>query len=1196
MAGKGGYGLYAKTQDISLDYISATDFIKASNYYVSKSERVYLNMSFKDEDGVFYDEKSFEGSELSVLAGKTLRPADALKVDWNLEMGDIAITPEKLFKSFSGNYAFKNSVVSFTLNDGFKLVTTYYNDGEKYEILQTDGVYSFSMLANNVTVTVKVEKLLTHSDITVAEIPDQTYTGNAITPNITVKDGETELVENSDYELSYSDNKDVGSATVTITGRGDYYGTRTVSFTIAPKSIASEEIAVAKIEDQSWTGNAIIPDITVKNGEAELVKDQDYTVEYSDNENAGIATVTIAGMGGYSDSKTVTFKIIKSLNSDGFTIEKIDDQLWTGEEIKPSVTMKDGSVTLQAETDFIVIYSNNIGLGLAEARIEGRGCYSGDTTLTFNIVKSIVSEGITVSEIADQKWTGEEIKPEFTIMDGETELVKDQDYTVEYSDNENAGIATVTITGKGIYFSSKTVTFKIIKSLEHESITVAKIEPQVYTGIAITPEFGIMDGEKALVKDQDYTLLYSNNVNVGTAKVTITGKGNYSDTKEVEFKIAKSIGNIYVSEISGQKWTGEEIKPEVSVMDKDDWIELEKGKDYELSYSDNKDVGMGKVIITGINGYVGSKTVFFRIYDPDYVVEYIDEEGNTQNALGCFDIVAADPGSTAGVPLTKEDGCYVVKGEVSYKDNFDLGYGYRSVMLILTDGAKLTVENNTRTRFITFNKLSIYAQSNGKNMGQFEVSSNGTIGLYVQKMTVNGGSVSVSGDIGLEISSYGSLTINGGVVNATSNGGGHAICVDDDASIKVKDGSLTAKSSWGRDIYTYGSLFLEGGSVVADENGIEASIPSTSSSMAYGVELAGATVNVASYNISSEKDDYGRTAQVSIANGIFYTDGEGNSFDGTLTDEQIAAISGKTIHSYIPALQIKEYTKSDGTTGILANFNANYNEIVPFEIKEMKVDSVAFTREFVTSSEYLAFATVMFPFDVLANNLEGVEQIVEFDGVNELYQVTMTSVWTKEKMQDFTLKAYTPYMLRMNESTLIIHGPVTIKTMEHDTYEVEKGNWKFVGTNVFKKWTEGNSELGRAYGYTTVNSSNFNAGEFFIIAKNAITRAFRAYVVETKPQAIAARKPFLSNAGSQTAVSSSFSTPDHLEVVIIEKDEEGKERTTVIGRFDTRTGEFKFNPVGDRVYDLKGRSIRRDAKKAKGVYYGKKAVKKIEKK
>jgi len=69
------------------------------------------------------------------------------------------------------------------------------------------------------------------------------------------------------------------------------------------------------------------------------------------------------------------------------------------------------------------------------------------------------------------------------------------------------------------------------------SIEVAAIPDQTFTGSAITPEPVIKFGSLTLKKDTDYTLSYSNNINVGTATLTITGKGNYSDTKTVNFKI-----------------------------------------------------------------------------------------------------------------------------------------------------------------------------------------------------------------------------------------------------------------------------------------------------------------------------------------------------------------------------------------------------------------------------------------------------------------------------------------------------------------------------------------------------------------------------------------------------------------------------------------------------------------------------------
>lgn len=71
----------------------------------------------------------------------------------------------------------------------------------------------------------------------------------------------------------------------------------------------------------------------------------------------------------------------------------------------------------------------------------------------------------------------------------------------------------------------------------NSSIEIAPIPDQTFTGSAVTPEPVIKFGSLTLKKDTDYTLTYANNINVGTATVTITGKGNYSNTQTVNFKI-----------------------------------------------------------------------------------------------------------------------------------------------------------------------------------------------------------------------------------------------------------------------------------------------------------------------------------------------------------------------------------------------------------------------------------------------------------------------------------------------------------------------------------------------------------------------------------------------------------------------------------------------------------------------------------
>ena len=110
---------------------------------------------------------------------------------------------------------------------------------------ETDGTWSFTMPEANVWVVVTYTKNL--QDAWIQTIADQTYTGSAITPTVTVKDGETTLVLNTDYTVAYSNNVNTGTATVTVTGTGNYSGTATANFTIvADKSALNTAITEAE--------------------------------------------------------------------------------------------------------------------------------------------------------------------------------------------------------------------------------------------------------------------------------------------------------------------------------------------------------------------------------------------------------------------------------------------------------------------------------------------------------------------------------------------------------------------------------------------------------------------------------------------------------------------------------------------------------------------------------------------------------------------------------------------------------------------------------------------------------------------------------------------------------------------------------------------------------------------------------------
>ncbi len=150
------------------------------------------------------------------------------------------------------------------------------------------------------------------SFFTVDAIPDQIYTGAIITPDVVVKDGVVVLTKDVDYEVSYTNNIDVGVANVTITGKGKYHETLNTTFRIVAKPITSIDF----IPDQIHTGSAITPTVVVKSDEIILTEGVDYEVEYIDNVAVGTAHVTVIGKGNYTGVLQTTFQIIKVYNVD----------------------------------------------------------------------------------------------------------------------------------------------------------------------------------------------------------------------------------------------------------------------------------------------------------------------------------------------------------------------------------------------------------------------------------------------------------------------------------------------------------------------------------------------------------------------------------------------------------------------------------------------------------------------------------------------------------------------------------------------------------------------------------------------------------------------------------------------------------------------------------------------------------------
>lgn len=157
---------------------------------------------------------------------------------------------------------------------------------------------------------------------------------------------------------------------------------------ISVKGKDFSEYVILPIAPQTYSGSAIEPNIIVTNGSDVLVKDRDYTIAYSDNTNAGTATVTIHGMGDFDSEATLsaTF-IINPLNINLCTVEGVTDLTYNGTEQTIVPVVKHGTTTLTEDTHYTkagTLSATYVG-GPYYITFTGNGNYTGVMVKSWNM-------------------------------------------------------------------------------------------------------------------------------------------------------------------------------------------------------------------------------------------------------------------------------------------------------------------------------------------------------------------------------------------------------------------------------------------------------------------------------------------------------------------------------------------------------------------------------------------------------------------------------------------------------------------------------------------------------------------------------------------------------------------------------------------------------------------------------------------
>ncbi len=372
------------------------------------------------------------------------------------------------------------------------------------------------------------------STLTVEYVVDNEYSGEVVRPKVVVKNGDIVLTEGTDYTITYNNGTNAGSMFFTIIGKGNYTGSVNCYYNIIRRDIT--EATVSKDNDMVYTGGELTPNPVITWNGFTLVENVDYEIRYFENVNSGYGTMVIYGLGNFCGTQRVQFRIFGK-GIENAVISEIPDQIYTGNEIVPEISVTLDGVTLVKDTDYTVKYENNTEKGIATVVISGIGNYSGVAKQYFNINKTSVYSFTVFSETEmTETYDGTELKPEMEVYFGTELLTEGVDYTVSLENNVNAGTATVTVIGMGLYEGERSYEFTILpcEITENDISVSGNME---FFGSAVEPEISVFKNGVALVEGEDYTVTYSNNNAVGTAYVTIEGMGNYCDTVNLEYEI-----------------------------------------------------------------------------------------------------------------------------------------------------------------------------------------------------------------------------------------------------------------------------------------------------------------------------------------------------------------------------------------------------------------------------------------------------------------------------------------------------------------------------------------------------------------------------------------------------------------------------------------------------------------------------------
>ena len=461
--------------------------------------------------------------------------------------------------------------------------------------------YKFEDKTKNFTIS---PKEILNENVNVPELVS--YTGEALYPNVVITDENKELVKDTDYELEYEgQNGNVGDEIlIRISGKGNYTGTIEKKSTITDKKnqvLNFAEPSITKVyNDSNFT---IYPNLTIGDGSITFASSNTNVVEINDT----TGEVKIVGIG----KATITATASETQN---YISEKASYDVIVNKANYNMSNVKFENLTISYDKNSHSIIASNLPEGVAAQYTNNNKIEPGK----YEIEAKFIGDYEHYNSIPNRKATLTINKANYNLNN-----LKFSDLTVTYDNSIHNILATglpegvkVTYTNNGkinVGIYKVTANFMVdstrynsipsrtailtIKAKNIDNTIKFGIVDKNYTGKNLTQVFSIIDGNRILKEGIDYNTVYKNNKKVGTATLTISGKGNYTGIETKTFRILPKSTSLKKLHAESKQFTVT-------------WkAQKTETTGYQIEYSTNKNFKRGNKKITIKKNKTTEKTI-----------------------------------------------------------------------------------------------------------------------------------------------------------------------------------------------------------------------------------------------------------------------------------------------------------------------------------------------------------------------------------------------------------------------------------------------------------------------------------------------------------------------------------------------------------------------------------------------------------